>query len=183
MKTLVLVDEDDREVGVSEVINAHRGEGKLHRAVSVLVYRLRTVPELLIQKRSREKLLWGGFWSNTVCTHPAPEEAPLAAALRRLSEELGITVGREDPVYVAPFTYHAAFSDEYSEFEYDHVFVLSWDGVPRPDPLEVSEFAWMSWSGLINDLTVRPALYTPWFSRIVNLPQLTEYFRSLPQKV
>jgi isopentenyl-diphosphate delta-isomerase len=37
------------------------------------------------------------------------------------------------------------------------------DGVPRPDPSEVSEWAWVDLRKLRQELAARPSNYTPWF--------------------
>ncbi len=84
---VVLVDRDDRPVGTAEKLAAHRS-GKLHRALSVLV--VNGYGELLIHRRARHKYHSGGLWTNTCCTHPRPGETTIAAARRRLQEEMGI---------------------------------------------------------------------------------------------
>ena len=84
---LVLVDEDDREIGTGGKLAVHR-EGQLHRALSVVIRDPRG--RLLLQKRSVGKYHSGGLWTNTCCSHPRPGEPILAASLRRLEEEMGI---------------------------------------------------------------------------------------------
>src|SRR5690349_20155369 len=83
---LILVDAQDRELGVKEKLQAHV-EGALHRACSVFVFDRER--RLLLQKRARAKYHSGGLWSNTACGHPRPGETTIAAAHRRLGEEMG----------------------------------------------------------------------------------------------
>src|SRR3954464_12280108 len=83
---LILVDAQDRELGVKEKLQAHM-EGVLHRACSIFVFDAEK--RLLLQKRARTKYHSGGLWSNTACGHPRPGETTQAAAHRRLREEMG----------------------------------------------------------------------------------------------
>ncbi|HXI19583.1 MAG TPA: NUDIX domain-containing protein, partial [Gemmatimonadales bacterium] len=85
---VVLVDRDNRPIGASGKLRAHR-EGWLHRAFSVFVFDERG--HLLLQRRAAGKYHSGGRWSNTCCGHPRPDEDLRAAAERRLNEEMGFT--------------------------------------------------------------------------------------------
>ena len=85
---VVLVDENDAEVGTLEKQRAHL-EGRLHRALSVFV--LNSHGEMLLQRRALGKYHSGGLWTNTCCSHPRPGEAVDEAARRRLREEMGST--------------------------------------------------------------------------------------------
>jgi 8-oxo-dGTP pyrophosphatase MutT (NUDIX family) len=83
---LILVDAEDRELGVGDKLQAHL-TGTLHRAFSMFVFD--NQKQLLIQKRALTKYHSGGLWSNTVCGHPRPGENTIDAAHRRLKEEMG----------------------------------------------------------------------------------------------
>ena len=50
----ILVDKNDNILGKDTKVNCHLGEGKLHRAFSVLLFN--SSGKLLIQKRSSEKI-------------------------------------------------------------------------------------------------------------------------------
>ena len=52
MEQVILVDEQDKEVGIIEKLQAHV-EGKLHRAISVFLFNSRN--ELLLQQRAAGK--------------------------------------------------------------------------------------------------------------------------------
>lgn len=62
---LILVDKVDRIMGFERRGKCHEGEGLLHRAFYIFLFNDRN--ELLLQKRSANKLLWPLFWSNSVC--------------------------------------------------------------------------------------------------------------------
>src|SRR5678815_4333167 len=84
---VIVVDEQDVKQGIMEKMEAHR-QGILHRAFSVFI--LNKNNELLLQQRAAGKYHSAGLWSNTCCSHPRPGEDALAAARRRLREEMGI---------------------------------------------------------------------------------------------
>ena len=87
-ENLILVDQQDREIGTLDKAACHDGQGMLHRAFSLFIFN--SQGELLLQKRSSQKRLWGGYWSNSCCSHPRQGEEYEIAIRRRLKEELGI---------------------------------------------------------------------------------------------
>jgi isopentenyl-diphosphate Delta-isomerase len=154
---VVLVDEQDREIGTEEKLRAHR-EGRLHRAVSVFVFNSRG--EMLLQRRAREKYHSGGLWSNACCSHPRPGESAADAAARRLTEELGLTASLE-PAF--SFIYRAELDAGLVEHELDHVFVARTDEDPIPWPEEVEEWRWIDLDTLAVELADYPGRFTAWF--------------------
>ena len=58
---LILVDENDNQIGTEEKIAAHE-KALLHRAFSVFVFNRKG--ELLLQKRAATKYHCGGLWTN-----------------------------------------------------------------------------------------------------------------------
>src|SRR5687767_15958950 len=133
---VVLVDENDAEVGTLEKQRAHL-EGRLHRALSVFV--LNSRGEMLLQRRAAGKYHSGGLWTNTCCSHPRPGEPILAASLRRLEEEMGIICPLR-PLFVT--RYRADLDNGMTEHELVHVLGGLHDGPVRPDPAEADGFAW-----------------------------------------
>ena len=85
IQQVVLVDKNNKKIGVEEKIKAHK-EGKLHRAFSIFIFN--SNGELLIQQRAKTKYHSGSLWSNSVCSHPKPNETYLQATHRRLKEEM-----------------------------------------------------------------------------------------------
>jgi len=69
-----------------EKLEVHQ-KGLKHKAVSVFVM---NGSRVLIQQRALVKYHTPGLWANSCCTHPDWDEDPLACAVRRLREELGI---------------------------------------------------------------------------------------------
>jgi isopentenyl-diphosphate Delta-isomerase len=156
---VVLVDCADRPVGVAEKHAAHVVPGQLHRAFSVFIHD--RFGRLLLQQRAMSKYHFGGRWTNACCSHPRPGEDVIDAAHRRLCDEMGLRASALSRVGM--FEYRAY--DEVSglvEHELDHVIVGRCDDVPRPDPSEASDFAWLTVSELDCRLNDAPELFTPW---------------------
>ncbi len=166
---VVLVDKDDNQTGLMDKLEAHRGKGKLHRAVSVLLYRKNNGnTEVFLQQRSKYKSLWPLFWSNTVCTHPRDGESYVNCAVRRLKEEMGISLEPQVLTYINKFIYQAQFSHQLSEYELDGVVVGEWNKEVLPDTNEVAAYKWQNLNQLTQDLISRPQQFTPWFLDIMN---------------
>lgn len=158
MEELILVDENDSEIGFEEKIACHLGSGMLHRAFSVFIFN--TKGELLIQKRADEKMLWPGFWSNSCCSHPRRDEDIMDAAARRIVEELGIACSLN---FIYKFNYAASFEDIGSEREACHVFSGICDDEIVANDDEISDFRWIRICDLLEDASANPQKYTPWF--------------------
>lgn len=144
MARVILVNEQDEEVGLCEKLEAHR-RGLLHRAFSVFLFRQggRGL-EVLLQRRCQDKYHSGGVWANACCSHPRPNEALEQAVHRRLNEELGI----EATLYAAgAFIYCLSVGDGLTEHELDHVWV-GWLTKKVEDlhvnPEEVEGLRWMT---------------------------------------
>lgn len=170
---VVLVDSGDAVVGVAPKLEAHR-EGRLHRAVSVVLFD--GEGRVLLQRRAKEKYHSGGLWSNTCCGHPRPGESVEDAARRRLRDELGIEGC--DVARVDQFIYEAALDGGLMEYELDHVVVGSWTGAISPNPSEVSETRWVERERLLQELLDAPSRYTAWIRSVMQ-----HAFRSRPVSV
>jgi isopentenyl-diphosphate delta-isomerase len=158
---LILVDAQDRELGVKEKMEAHV-EGALHRAFSVFVFD--SEKRLLLQRRARTKYHSGGLWSNTACGHPRPGESTLAAARRRLREEMGFDCELREAF---EFLYRAELDGALIEHEYDHVLVGTHEGDPAPDPSEVEDWRWVTMDELRRRLSDEPQSYSYWLKVVV----------------
>jgi 16S rRNA (adenine1518-N6/adenine1519-N6)-dimethyltransferase len=84
----VVVDEQDRTIGDASRAEVH-GNNLRHRAVHILVFN--QSDEVFLQKRSRLKDRHPCLWDSSAAGHVDASEEYDAAAIRELSEELGIT--------------------------------------------------------------------------------------------
>ncbi len=158
-ESVILVDADDRQVGLAERGVAHAPGGLRHRALSV--YLFDADGRLLLQQRSLGKALWAGSWSNSCCTHPRPGEDVAAAAQRRVREELGVDVSLRA---LFRYEYRADDGARGTEHEVVHVFAGTVDAAALDlAPDEVAAVRWMSRAELDEAFASASAAYTPWF--------------------
>ena len=155
---LILVDEQDREVGTLDKASCHDGDGRLHRAFSLFVFNAKG--DTLLQRRHPDKRLWPGYWSNGCCSHPRRGESLPQAVVRRADEELGLDVA---PEFLFKFQYRESFADVGSEFELCSVFVTHGSPRPRINTAEIAEWRWISPQDLDREIDASPAVFTPWF--------------------
>lgn len=154
---VILVDEQDNEVGVMEKMQAHK-EGVLHRAFSIFIFNANN--ELLLQQRAVSKYHSAGLWTNTCCSHPRPNETIKDAATRRLFEEMGLTT---DLTIKTHFIYKATFENGLTEHELDYVLIGHTQAVPVINPDEVHSYKWQDIDTIKQDLKDNPQHYTAWF--------------------
>ena len=162
MDNILLVDEDNNPIGTGEKMDIHR-RGVLHRAFSILIDNSKK--NMLIARRAAGKYTCSGLWSNACCSHPLPGEHLLMAAKRRLKEEMGISVPLKEAG--VEFIYKVRIG-ELTEYEYDHLLYGIFDGEPRPNPDEVSEWKWAGFTDIRQGMKTNPDDYTPWFRLIVS---------------
>jgi len=186
----ILVNEKDEVVGSASkkfchlMANIDRDEA-LHRAFSVFLFTPQG--ELVLQKRSDDKILFPGRWTNTVCSHPlsVPDEldnpaCPKAtgvrrAAVRKLEHELGIPQGQvpaDDLHFMTRIVYKAAVGedDTWGEHEVDYILVGTGDATTKELNLnEVSEVRMLGrqeLAGLIEEEERGEVMLSPWFKLI-----------------
>ncbi len=157
MEHVILVDKDNKEIGIMEKMEAHE-KGLLHRAFSIFIFNNNN--ELMIQRRAFHKYHSGGLWTNTCCSHPRPNEDVNNAAHRRLQEEMGFDCEINQ---VFDFTYKSALDNNLTEFEYDHVFIGFSEQIPNINLDEVVEWKYMSLDAIEVAIQEQPKDFTIWF--------------------
>ena len=148
-------------------LEAHK-KGLLHRAFSVFIFNPKG--EMLLQQRALDKYHSGGLWTNACCSHPMPGEETFAAARRRLREEMGFDTTLEKAF---SFIYKTDFDNGLTEYEVDHVFTGTFDGIVKPDPSEVIAFSFQTIDSIRHKIQKAPQLYTSWFK--IAFPKLESY--------
>lgn len=159
---VILVDENDNPLGEMEKMEAHR-KALLHRAVSVFLFN--NDNKLLLQKRAFGKYHSPGLWTNTACTHPYVNESNEEAVIRRLKEEMGISVDGVRKLF--DFIYKESFENGLTEYELDHVFVGFSDELPVCDLNEVSDFDYVDLDEVLERVKSSPNDFTVWFKAII----------------
>jgi isopentenyl-diphosphate delta-isomerase len=147
---VILVDEQDHELGLMEKMQAHR-EGKLHRAFSVFIFNSKK--QLLLQRRAYNKYHSAGLWTNACCSHPRKGETPEIAANRRLQEEMGMTCTL---TYRFIYRYEAKLENGFTEHELDYVYTGVTDALPVINSEEVSEYRYASLEEIEHDMAQNP---------------------------
>jgi isopentenyl-diphosphate delta-isomerase len=155
-EVLVLVDDHDNEIGTDTRENCHLGEGKRHRAYVVFLFH---GGKLLLQQRSRLKMLWPGAWDVSFTSHVYPGETYEQAARRKGIQELAATFGSVQDAY--SFVYFAS-QGKYAENEFCKLLVADFDGRVKPNQDEIMAVRWATIKELRTDLVKRPDIYTPW---------------------
>ena len=159
---VVLVDTEDNPIGIMPKMEAHQ-KALLHRAFSVFI--INQKGELMLQKRALDKYHSPGLWTNTCCSHQREGEENIAAAKRRLKEEMGFSTSLEE---LFSFIYKASFDNGLTEHELDHVFIGYYEGNPLPNKTEVESWKWMDLEKIKNAIKDDPQDFTAWFKIIFN---------------
>ena len=154
---VVHVNEANEVLGYVPKMEAHQ-KGILHRAFSVLLFNSKG--EWLIHRRALKKYHSPGLWTNTVCSHPYPNEDITAAANRRLQEEMGLSCNI-DKLFC--FTYKAEFDNGLIEHELDQVFVGVTNMKPAINLEEVCDWRYVSHERLTEEIKNYPKRFTEWF--------------------
>ncbi len=168
---VILVDKQDKEIGIMEKLKAHE-YGLLHRAFSVFIFNAKG--EMLIQKRAASKYHSPNLWTNACCSHPKPNEDLQTACKRRLKEEIGIQTD-SNLLHLGHLLYKANFENGLTEHEYDHILKLNTEDTPVLNPEEASEYRYISIDQLMEELEKNPETFTVWFKLIME----KDYFRSV----
>ncbi len=156
-QVVILVDENDRQIGLDDKLSAHQNGAKLHRAISVFVFNKKG--ETLLQRRAMSKYHSRGKWANACCSHPRPGEDVADAAHRRLKEEMGFECELRE---VFSFTYKADVGDGLTEHEYDHVFFGNHEKGVEVNKDEAMDYRWVSIEVLRDEIERNQGEFAPW---------------------
>ncbi len=167
---LILVDENDKELGKSEKMVTHQ-LGLLHRAFSVFLFNPNG--ELLLQQRSDSKYHSAGLWSNSCCSHPNYGEKLPTAIERRLLEELGMKC---KTTFAFSFLYKAELAGDIIEHEFDHVYFGVTNDLPMPTLSEVQNWKYLDLNSLEQDLNLHSERYTAWLK--ICFPAVKKFFKN-----
>ena len=171
MEYVVLVNENDTQIGIMEKMAAHIVP-RLHRAFSIFIFNSKG--ELLLQQRALDKYHSPGLWTNTCCSHPRNGETLQEATTRRLQEEMGMTCDMHE---VFTFIYKAPVGLGLIEHEFDHVWFGQSDEEPEINHEEVEAWKYMSISDIEADMKQHPECYTEWFK--ISFDEIMKHRQSL----
>ena len=182
----ILVDEEDNIIGKDSKVNCHLGEGKLHRAFSVLLFN--SSGKLLIQKRAREKITFPSIWANSCCSHPLHTETEIngvdgakRAAKRKMEQELGINpkeIDLDKLNYITKMRYKARADKKWIEYEIDYIFAIKCDVEINPNQIEIEDTKYVNSDELNSIFQDGKSKIGPWF-RIIKENFLNDIWKSL----
>jgi isopentenyl-diphosphate Delta-isomerase len=160
---LILVDEHNRAVGTAGKDAVHRA-GLLHRAFSIFM--VDEAGRIVLQRRHPQKYHSGGLWANSCCGHPRPGERTVAAAARRLHEELGVA----GPLSFRFFArYQGDLGNGMRENEFVYVYFGLLTARLQPNPAEISDLDFLTVDAIDDRIQRDPGRFAYW---------LRHYFRN-----
>ena len=190
-EAVIQVTERDEVIGPLSKLEAHRGSGLFHRAFSVLLFNSKG--EMLLQRRSADKVTFPNVWANACCSHPlhSPEELEETnamgvkrAAVRKLEQELGIdpsSIDVADMTFMSKMRYAARMNQTWIERELDHILVMCADVDLNPNPNEVANTMWVSRKKLeamlVEERSAEQAV-APWFRCIAALIMTEDWWKA-----
>lgn len=168
---VVLVDEEDQEIGIEKKLTVHTSRTPLHRAFSLFLFKNKK--ELLLQQRAEAKKTWPLVWSNSCCGHPLPEESYESAVIRRARFELGVQL--TSVIKISDYRY--CFSkDGVMENEICPIFAGFYDGRVMPNQEEVQNVRWIQWDDWLEETSKYPDRYSPWCIEETGILASDQYF-------
>ncbi len=171
---VVLVDAQNRELGLADKATVHTSNTPMHRAFSLFMFNSRG--QLLLQQRAKSKKTWPGVWSNSVCGHPLPDESFTAAIKRRAYYELGLPISESSIEMIVPdYTYRYEYKGVV-EHEFCPVFVVQTDAKPKANADEVAATRWVDWADFVAE-TKQPNTYSEWCVEETGLLEKNPAFR------
>ena len=181
---LILVDENDTNIGSISKLNGHLISNKNkypHRAFSIFLFDSKN--RLLIQKRAEKKITFPLLWTNTCCSHPLNIESENTpekitnALIKRLNYELGIKTENDMYKLIDKILYRAPSNETYEEFEIDYLFIAKLQDdsensnyIYGKDKLkniinknEVDDIRFDTIENILKEIEIHPEEFTPWF--------------------
>lgn len=120
-----IVDENNNLTGVVKSRNEAHHEGLWHRIINICIYN--SLGEILLQLRSKDKMIYPDMWDISVAGHIGAGEEPITAALREAGEETGLNAKEEDLHFykVRPEQYQ---NGDVNMKEFLYIYLLKYDG-------------------------------------------------------
>lgn len=158
MEQVILVDEDNNQIGVADKETVHTTHTPLHRAFSLFLFNVQK--QLLVTQRALSKKTFPGAWTNSVCGHVSPEEQTIDAVKRRVKDELHIEAS--DIKEIAPYRYKFSDKNGIVENEICPIFIGKTNEDPKPNKSEVEAWKWVDWKEFLETIQTHPGTYSPW---------------------
>lgn len=157
-----IYDEENNFTGKSVMKSEAHRDGLFHRVIHVIVYNSKG--EILLQLRSKNKILYSNLWDISAAGHVGFGEDIVSAAARETFEEVGIRAenGNFEFYRVKKIS---IINNSIKNNEFGYVYFLRFDGdlnKLKVQKEEVQKIAFVSVSDLKRDLITCPENYCPY---------------------
>uniref|UniRef100_A0A8D8WM50 isopentenyl-diphosphate Delta-isomerase n=1 Tax=Cacopsylla melanoneura TaxID=428564 RepID=A0A8D8WM50_9HEMI len=190
----LLVDENDKVVGYKSKRDCHtvvNNSIPLHRAFSVFLFNENN--ELLLQQRSRYKITYPEYFTNTCCSHPLYDHEDETkekdnigvkiAAQRRLNYELGIPtqeIGMDNIKCITRIHYFDKGDGVFGEHEIDYIVFIKKNVTININKNEIHHTEYVGMDKMEDFLKSLHYPITPWFHFVVQ-SKLYTWWKNLDQ--
>ena len=159
-------------------------KGILHATAHVWLWREnKHHKEVLLQRRARTKINWPGLLDKSAGGHVRLGETPLDAAVRKVRDELGLTVAPEELRAVGTVRWKARIAhNELIENELQYLYIAEAKSAPQLNIGEqVEDIEWKSLGRFRQDLEKSGSHFVPYgqdyFSFILNALEAAAPYR------
>lgn len=148
-----LVDENDKVIGTVKRRETNRNPKRIHRAVCILVFNKKG--QLFLQKRSKTKDTYPGYWTISASGHVRSGQTYRQAAIKELKEELGIKEG------FSLKRLGKSLMDYPNETEYETFFQMTYIGPIILHPEEIAQGKFITLNRKFFQTTLKKMKITP----------------------
>ena len=120
---------DENGVKTGKVLDrgAIHKNGLWHRAIAVAI--INGKQEILLQQRAENKEKNAGMWDISVAGHISAGQNSKDAALREISEEIGIEISKNELEYIFSYRMNQKVSDEFIENQFYDFYIVKNDNI------------------------------------------------------
>lgn len=104
-----VLDENGNFTGEKRLRNDVHSEGLWHKAVHIWI--VNDKGNLILQKRSHEKVTNPDMWTTSTSGHLSAGDTPITGAIRELSEEIGLKVNESELEYLFTVKEHTVHNN------------------------------------------------------------------------
>lgn len=120
---LDVLDSTGKKIGTEKRYMIHK-KGLWHRSVHIWIFNRKN--EIILQKRNSDRETSPGFWTISASGHVKSGEEPIDAAISETFEELGISLDKEDLVYLSEYKKEKKYS-KLIDREFNPIFIAHVD--------------------------------------------------------
>lgn len=171
---VVLLDDNFQPIGTADKASIHDANTPLHLAFSC--YLFNNQGQILLTRRSLDKVAWPGVWTNSFCGHPLPDEVFSDALHRRAEYELGAQIC-DIRCVCEDFQYIARDNSGVVENEFCPVFQARLTSTLSPRASEVADLAWIDFDDLLLSVQTAPFAFSPWMREQLNHRELVTHIK------